>query len=145
MRTTKANEVTELATESATLADSSTEPDTEMDQYYHPETVKNYRKLLQAATKYQFDVVAVQYPVRPVAPLQELIEQVHQPRNSPIEVVVVDNSDVFHRALQTLPYDELFTDNFGGDFGHATREGNRLLSQNIEQAVLPLLPFAKGN
>ena len=39
-------------------------------------------------------------------------------------------------ALQQHPYDALFWDHCYGDMGHATRLGNRLLAENVAEAVL---------
>ena len=52
------------------------------------------------------------------------------------DVVFVDNEQLFKEALHHMPYSELFTDNFGGDFGHATPKGNRLLAENIANVIL---------
>ena len=33
-------------------------------------------------------------------------------------------------------YDDLFTDRFAGDFGHATKKGNRLIAENVAKHIL---------
>ena len=48
----------------------------------------------------------------------------------------VDNEKVFKDALAANEYQKIFTDRFGGDFGHATRFENRLIAQNLARAVL---------
>jgi hypothetical protein len=49
---------------------------------------------------------------------------IHYPRN-----------DVAYAALEES-YQGYFRDMFGGDFGHCTPKGNRLLAKNIAQEIL---------
>jgi len=51
-------------------------------------------------------------------------------------VIFVDNEKVFKEALKQGNYNDYFTDDFGGDFGHATPKGNRILAQNIANVIL---------
>lgn len=118
------------------------EVNTNFEDYYHPETVKNYGKLLAAAGEHSFHFIAVQYPLRPVEPLQDLIESVrHSHTNPDLEIEVVGNADTFRTALQSHSYDELFIDRFGGDFGHTTALGGQILAENIAQTVAQVLGF----
>ena len=48
----------------------------------------------------------------------------------------MDNEKVFKQALRKASYDEYFRDNFAGDFGHCTPNGNRLLAENIADTIL---------
>jgi len=52
------------------------------------------------------------------------------------------NLDHFHfrDALKEHPYSELFTDNFGGEFGHCTPKGNSILAENIAEVILKACP-----
>lgn len=43
---------------------------------------------------------------------------------------------MFKDVLETGRYSDYFDDNFGGEFGHATRAGNRILASNIARAIL---------
>ena len=36
-------------------------------------------------------------------------------------------------------YDDLFSDDFGGNFGHATVLGNRILANNIARELMNML------
>jgi len=51
-------------------------------------------------------------------------------------IVFVDNETVFKEALKQGKYGNCFTDSFGGEFGHCTPKGNRLLAENIGNIIL---------
>ena len=74
-------------------------------------------------------LVAVQYPVRSVEPLRRLL-------GARKDVWIVDNEAVFKEALRQASYAEYFVDTFGGDFGHTTPRGARLLAENVAQSIL---------
>jgi ABC-type antimicrobial peptide transport system permease subunit len=48
----------------------------------------------------------------------------------------VDNEEVFKSAVLRDGYCKYFIDIFGGDFGHCTDKGNRLLAENIANVIL---------
>jgi hypothetical protein len=48
----------------------------------------------------------------------------------------VDNEKIFKNAIEEHGYAAYFIDSFAGDFGHCTREGNRLLADNISTVLL---------
>jgi hypothetical protein len=52
------------------------------------------------------------------------------------DIIFVDNERIFKDALKQGGYTDYFQDNFAGDFGHCTPEGNRLLAQNIANTIL---------
>jgi hypothetical protein len=43
---------------------------------------------------------------------------------------------VFRDAVRKDSYNEYFRDAIGGDFGHCTDKGNRLLAENIASTIL---------
>jgi hypothetical protein len=51
-------------------------------------------------------------------------------------VLFVDNEAVFKNAICNAGYNTYFIDMFGGDFGHCTSLGNRLLAENIAGVIL---------
>ena len=51
-------------------------------------------------------------------------------------VIFVDNERIFKDAVKREGYKEYFKDMFGGDFGHCTPKGNRLLAENIADVIL---------
>ena len=48
----------------------------------------------------------------------------------------MDNDRSFREAVAREGYRAYFRDAFGGDFGHCTEKGNRLLEQHIAQVIL---------
>jgi hypothetical protein len=75
-------------------------------------------------------VVCVQYPMRSIEPLKRIFEDNKE------GVIFVDNEKIFRDAVKEEGSDVYFRDMFGGDFGHCTAKGNRLLAENIANAIL---------
>lgn len=100
-------------------------------QHANPRTVANYRELRDAVTAAGARLVAVQYPLRDIAPLRVMLD--NDPR-----VVFVSNRTNFKDAVMAHGYGYLFTDQFAGDFGHLSDAGNRLLADTVAAAVRPL-------
>lgn len=117
--------------EVAGLADPAWEPYSSILEY--PSSVQqSYARLIAAAAENGIPVIAMQYPLQPVAPLEELVEKV---KLAGAVVSVLGNIDNFREALRTASYDTIFVDGFGGNFGHATREGNALIAENVAGAI----------
>jgi len=51
-------------------------------------------------------------------------------------IIFVDNEKIFLDALKETSYRDIFRDRFGGDFGHCTIKGNRLLATNVANVIL---------
>ncbi len=96
---------------------------------YKGATIDNYRKLSDMVRARGMQLVVVQYPCRSIEPLRNIFKD----REG---IIFVDNEYTFRKALQQGGYDEYFNDRFAGDFGHCTRTGNRLLAENIAQAIM---------
>jgi tetratricopeptide (TPR) repeat protein len=92
-------------------------------------TVSNYRKLKEILDKRGIRLVCVQYPMRNVEPLKNIFKQDEG-------VIFVDNESLFKEAVKKISYKDYFIDMFGGDFGHCTKKGNRLLARNIADTIL---------
>ena len=58
-------------------------------------------------------------------------------------VTFVSNQENFTAALREKRYDEIFSDKFAGDFGHATELGNRLIAENIAAHLTEFLRSTK--
>ncbi len=71
----------------------------------------------------------MQYPRRPLKPLTQIFD-------SNKGIIFVDNERVFKDAINKGAYEDYFYDRFAGDFGHCTTEGNRLLANNIAEALI---------
>jgi len=98
------------------------------EEYYDRATRHNYKKLNDITEQRGVKLVCVQYPVRSVKPLKKLFDSTEG-------IIFVGNEKIFKEALEKASYDEYFTDNFGGEFGHCTRKGNRLLAENIADTI----------
>ena len=99
--------------------------------YYNPTiiTVRNYHKLREILKKRNITYVCVQYPIRSIEPLKQIFPNDDQ-------IVFVDNEKIFKQTVAKSGYEEYFKDIFAGDFGHCTEKGNRLLAENIAEAIL---------
>ncbi|MDP3041331.1 MAG: hypothetical protein Q8N62_01155 [Candidatus Omnitrophota bacterium] len=98
-------------------------------RYYNPTTRSNYLKIREILNERGIKLVCVQYPVRSIWSLKKIFE-------GQDEVIFVDNEMIFKDVLKKGYYREYFTDMFGGDFGHCTLKGNRLLAENIARSIL---------
>ncbi len=98
-------------------------------RYYNPVTRYNYQKLKEIARKRGVKLVCVEYPLRSVESLKNLL-------GSEGTIIFVDNGELFKEVLKQANYNEYFTDMFGGDFGHCTPKGNRLLAENVANVIL---------
>ncbi|MAG50614.1 hypothetical protein CL621_03160 [archaeon] len=96
---------------------------------YNPVTRHNYQKLKEVLDQRGIKFVVVQYPMRNV----ESLKRIFKDKKS---VVFVDNEVIFKEALKQSDYDEYFIDMFGGDFGHATANGNKLIAENVAEVIL---------
>jgi len=98
-------------------------------QYYGPVTVQNYLRLKRILDERKIKLVAVQYPVRSLASLKQIFQGEEG-------VIFVNNERIFKEAIEKNGYKEYFVDKCGGDFGHCTEKGNRLLAENIANSIL---------
>ncbi len=96
---------------------------------YSPMTLRNYNKLKDIVLKKGLKFFCVQYPVRSVKSLKNFFVNSEG-------IIFVDNEVVFKDAISLENYTKCFTDVYGGDFGHCTPEGNRLLAENIANVIL---------
>lgn len=96
---------------------------------YPPNTIHNYRKLVKIVLERGIPLLVVQYPVRSIKPLKKILGEDKR-------IFFVDNERVFKEALKKGKYKDYFMDNVGGDFGHCTIKGDRLLAGNITDTIL---------
>jgi len=97
--------------------------------FYNPVTISSYRQIKEILDRKGIRLVCVQYPMHSVAPLKKIFEEQN-------DVLFVDNEKVFKDAVNKDGYKKYFWDVFGGDFGHCTDEGNKLLADNISRVIL---------
>jgi tetratricopeptide (TPR) repeat protein len=92
-------------------------------------TTHNYQELKMMLDKRGIKLVCIQYPLRSIEPLKRMLQ-------GQDGVIFVDNEKVFKDALKKGSFKDYFIDMFGGEFGHCTPEGNRLLAQNLANVIL---------
>ncbi len=98
-------------------------------ELYFPAIQQNFQELQRILMQKKIKFVCVQYPLRNIEPLKNMFDTADG-------VIFVDNEKNFKEALKTSNYKEYFIDSFGGDFGHCTKKGNRLLAENIADVIL---------
>jgi tetratricopeptide (TPR) repeat protein len=106
-------------------------------QRYSAITINNYKKIKTILDEYRIKLVCVQYPLRSVESLKAIFDRDNN-------IIFVDNEFAFRNALKKMPYKDLFIDWFAGDFGHCTQKGNRLLAENIANAILSHISTTRG-
>ncbi|MFA5090998.1 MAG: tetratricopeptide repeat protein [Candidatus Omnitrophota bacterium] len=98
-------------------------------QYCNPDTENNFLKFKEVLDKRRIRFVCVQYPACSIGPLKRIFSDKGG-------VIFVDNEGIFKEAIKKESYGEYFRDMFGGNFGHCTEKGNRLLAGNIAKVML---------
>lgn len=99
-------------------------------------TMRNYQSLYRTLRERKMLLVAVQYPLRSV----ELLKQVLAGSEG---VLFISNENNFKAALKNGPTARYFSDRFAGDFGHCTAAGNELLARNVAEAILTKLGLSE--
>lgn len=98
-------------------------------EYYNHLTFANCREIEEYLVKKRIKLVVVQYPMRNIEPLKRIF-------NRKDDIIFVDNERIFKDVVRRNGYDKYFKNLFGGDFGHLTEDGNRLLAENIAKTIL---------
>lgn len=101
---------------------------------YNSITRENYLKLYQILKEGGVKYVAMQYPIRSVDELKIIFKGNE-------DIIFVSNENSFKKVLQKNKYEYLFIDIFGGEFGHATYEGNKLIAKNVAKAIFKELGY----
>jgi len=95
---------------------------------YCPATLVNYKIILNKILNRGIKVIIMQYPLRDIRILRDNLGQ--RPG-----VFYLENKENFNEALAKSNYGKYFKDNFAYNFGHCTREGNKLIAQNLFQLI----------
>jgi len=98
--------------------------------HYPAATADNYRSLRAALAKRGIVYVCTQYPMRNIDPLKQIFQGQAE------GIVFIDNEKIFKDALKQESYSDYFKDIFGGDFGHCTDKGNKLIAKNLADVIL---------
>lgn len=111
----------------------------EVRMNYFNENLRAVYHAIHAAVKdHRSQLVMMQYPLNDVRELQVYFNDVD-------DVLYISNQESFQRALQLMPYDQLFVDRFGGNFGHTTRLGNIIIATEVAHTVLRYFGFTPSN
>jgi tetratricopeptide (TPR) repeat protein len=114
------------------LADESFRKDEQIAlKYFNTMTKKNYNALINEVEKRGIRPICMQYPVRSVEPLKKILSD----NANYGDIIFVSNEETFKEALRKCRYDEIFTDQFAGDFGHCTDKGNKMIAENLANAM----------
>lgn len=93
----------------------------------------NYERVAQLLAGRRIEHIAVQYPMRPLESLAEMLEGIPG-------ITMIENRRNFEAAVAEHGYWAVFNDRFAGDFGHMTEAGNALLAQSVARAIVGRLP-----
>ena len=93
-------------------------------------TYRSYHKIKEMLDLRHIKLVCVQYPVRSLEPLKKIFTGDEK------DIIFVDNEKIFKDVIKENGYKKYFIDMFGGDFGHCTSEGNKLLASNVASQIL---------
>ncbi|MDD5022377.1 MAG: hypothetical protein PHR82_09665, partial [Endomicrobiaceae bacterium] len=77
-------------------------------------------------------IIAMQYPVRSVKPLQNILKDFNN-------IIFVSNEKNFKERLKTTNCKMIFKDLFAGDFGHCTDLGNQMIADNLADTLVKLI------
>jgi len=95
---------------------------------FDPATRDAYRGLREAVLERGATLVCMQYPMHDRESLQRML--------APAEgELYVDSEALFRDAVHRGRFEDLFLDMYGGDFGHPTAEGNRLLAEHLAEVL----------
>lgn len=92
-------------------------------------TKDHYKQLYNTLNKRGIKLVAMQYPTRNVDELRGMFEGNE-------DIIFVSNEENFQKALEVGRYEDYFIDRCYNSFGHGTAKGNRLIAENVADAIL---------
>jgi Flp pilus assembly protein TadD len=95
----------------------------------NPVLYANYREIAGIILKKDIKLVCMQYPMRNIEPLRMMMDGY-------TGIIFVDNEKPFKELLSTVHMDEVFTDQFAGDFGHCHDRGNALIADHLADIIL---------
>lgn len=103
--------------------------------YPNIETYNLYKLIVKKFMDNNIKVICMQYPVRSILPLQEQLKK----ESYYDKITFISNEKLFKEALMKKSYDEIFFDQFSGDFGHCIDLGNTMIAENIVKTLEKLV------
>ncbi len=99
------------------------------DISYFNITKYHYQQLYKELNKKGIKYIIMQYPTLDINKLKDMFEENE-------DIIFVSNKENFKKVLETGNYEDYFIDKFAGNFGHCTLKGNRLIAENVADAIL---------
>lgn len=95
----------------------------------HPNKRANeiYRQILKKLTDKNIKVICMQYPVRSVDLLKNMLKN----ESYYNQIEFISNENNFKDLLKKKKFNEVFLDQFAGDFGHYRQEGCKIIVDNV--------------
>ena len=105
-----------------------------MDQY------DLYKLIVKKLIDNNIKVICMQYPIRSIKTLQvQLKNELYYDK-----LTFISNEKLFKDILMKKNYDDLFNDQFAGDFGHCTDLGNTLIAENVVHTLEKILDLKQN-
>ncbi len=97
----------------------------------YPVLYHNYNIYIDKLNARQIKAVIAQYPLKDLNTLKEIFKD----RPDYSDLLFVDNGPTFKEAVARSSYEDIFGDKAGGDFGHCTPKGYKLLAGNVAAVI----------
>ena len=101
-----------------------------------PLTARNFKKIAEISLSAGVTPAFLSYPNRVIGPLKKIFDEFEGQE----DILFISNFYNFREALEKGgEFNDLFIDAFGGDFGHCTPEGNRMIAENIAEGLSEMI------
>lgn len=96
-------------------------------------TQQNYDDFQKIITENDICWIAMNYPFRNETPYLNKLSSLNSSK-----IFTLNNKDNFDAAIRKHSFNELFYDNFAGDFGHTTSLGSQLIAENVFNKLMEI-------
>jgi hypothetical protein len=96
-------------------------------EYPNENTYRVYKRIMQKLIHKNIEVICMQYPVRSVEVLKNILKNEQYYNN----IEFISNENNFKDLLKKKKFNEVFSDQFAGDFGHYRQEGSILIAESV--------------
>ncbi|MDD5021550.1 MAG: hypothetical protein PHR82_05350 [Endomicrobiaceae bacterium] len=100
-------------------------------QNANPKVKELYCNIVKKLVSKNIKILSMQYPVRSVESLKNILKD----EKYYDTITFVSNETFFKQALKEKKYKDIFTDQFGGDFGHCTYLGNTFIAKQLVEIL----------
>ena len=105
-------------------------------KHFNFNTFKIYNTIVDESVNNNIKFMAMQYPMRSINSLKKLLYSNKNYKN----ITFISNEENFKKYLYNIgSYDDLFIDQFAGDFGHCTELGNKMIAENVKKHIIDYL------